>query len=206
MSHNFWFNCWIFKFHTFLETGSQDLSRGIKINLIQGHLKMAALQGLSPQKTRQGYKRPQAPLNQKKKKDFSRFGSLSRRSLHIFPLFQIQKTHKKIHQNLLIVPSSPKIQGIVLIPNLLCFRCLDLLFPICWCLGLHAHMLDIMSPAMPCLDLHVCMHVLCSYTYVYAFTCLYAWICVLPCFYDYIHMLRCTFTCLHAYFHAYMCR
>ena len=69
-------------------------------------------------------------------------------------------------------------------------------------LELHAHMLDIMSPAMPCLDLHVCMHILCSYAYVYALTCLYAWICVLPCFYAYVHILRCTFTCLHAYFHA----
>ena len=52
----------------------------------------------------------------------------------------------------------------------------------------------------------LCMHVLCSYAYVYAFTCLHAWICVLLCFYAYIHMLRCTFPCPHAYFHAYMCR
>ena len=57
-----------------------------------------------------------------------------------------------------------------------------------------------------CLDLHVCTHVLCSYTYVYAFTCLYAWICVLPSFYAYIHTLGCTFTCLHAYLHGYMHR
>ena len=78
-----------------------------------------------------------------------------------------------------------------------CFRCLDILFPMCWCLGLHAHMLDIMAPAMPCLDLHVCMRVLCSYAYVYAFTCLYAWICVLPCF-----ML--THTCLDVLLHTYM--
>ena len=47
-------------------------------------------------------------------------------------------------------------------------------------LGLHAHMLDIMSMVMSCLDLHVCMHVLCSYTYIQVFTCLYAWIHVLP--------------------------
>ena len=79
-------------------------------------------------------------------------------------------------------------------------------FLMCWCFDLHAHMLDIMSMVMPCLDPHVCMHVLCSYAYVYAFKCLYAWICVLPWFYAYIHMLRCTFTCPHAYFHAYMCR
>ena len=51
-----------------------------------------------------------------------------------------------------------------------------------------------MSMVMPYLDLHVCMHVLCSYAYVYAFICLYAWICDLPCFYAHIHMLD-----LHAY-------
>ena len=76
----------------------------------------------------------------------------------------------------------------------------------CWCLGQHAHMLDIMSSAMPYLDLYVCMHVLCSYAYAYAFTCLYAWVYFLPCLYVYICMLRCISTYLHAYFHAYMCR
>ena len=89
----------------------------------------------------------------------------------------------------------------------LCFMpCQDPSFLCVVCLNLYAHMLDIMSMVTPCLDLHVCMHVLCSYAYVYAFTCLYARICVLPCFYAYMHMLRCTFTRLHAYFHAYMCR
>ena len=86
-----------------------------------------------------------------------------------------------------------------------CFRFLDLFFPMCWCSGQHAHMLDVMSSAMPCLDLHVCMHVLCSYAYIYAFTCLYAWVCVLPCLYVYIYMLRCISTCLNMRFHAYMC-
>jgi len=47
-SYNFWFDYWIFKIHTFLETGSQDLSRGVKINLIQGILKGVALQGPLP--------------------------------------------------------------------------------------------------------------------------------------------------------------
>ena len=71
-----------------------------------------------------------------------------------------------------------------------------------WCLDLHVHMLDIMSMFMPCLDLHACMHVLCSYAYVYDFRCLHAWICILLCFYAYIHMLKCTFPFPHAYFHA----
>ena len=79
-------------------------------------------------------------------------------------------------------------------------------FLMCWCLDLYVHMLDIMSAVMHCLNLYLCMHVLCSYAYVYAFTCLYAWICVLPCLYVYIYMLRCIFTCLHVHFHAYMCR
>ena len=59
-------------------------------------------------------------------------------------------------------------------------------------------MLDIMSPAIPCLDLHVCMHVLCSYAYIYAFTCLYAWVCILLCLYVFIS------TCLDVYPYAYM--
>ena len=73
-------------------------------------------------------------------------------------------------------------------------------------LGLLAHMLNIMSMVMPCLDLHVCMHVLCSHTHVYAFTCLYALVWVLPCLCVQIYMLKYISTCLHAYFHAYMCR
>ena len=80
----------------------------------------------------------------------------------------------------------------------LCFMpCQDPSFLCVVCLNLYAHMLDIMSMVTPCLDLHVCMHVLCSYAYVYAFTCLYAWICVLPCFYAHIHMLTYLFPCLY---------
>ena len=67
-----------------------------------------------PRKACQGYKRPQAPLA-KKRGEFPGFCSLPGYSLHIFPLFQTQKTH----QSLLILPSLPKILGIVLIPNLL---------------------------------------------------------------------------------------
>ena len=64
-SHNFWSNRWIFKIHTFSKTGSQNLSRGVKINPIHGLLKVAALEGLVvalqgqlPRKVCQGYKRP----------------------------------------------------------------------------------------------------------------------------------------------------
>ena len=34
--HNFWSDRWIFKFHTFLELGSQDISKGVKIDPIRG--------------------------------------------------------------------------------------------------------------------------------------------------------------------------
>ena len=111
-SHNFWFDCWIFEFHTFLETRSQDISRGVKINLIRDHLKMAT-------KARRGYKRPQVPSKKKKKKTFLGL-ALYLDILCTFFLSSKNKKHTiKTHQSLLILPSSPKIQGIVLIPNLL---------------------------------------------------------------------------------------
>ena len=67
----------------------------------------------------------------------------------------------------------------------------------CWCLGLHAHILDIMSLAIPCLDLHVCMHVLFSYAYVYAFI-----VCMLG--FVFFHAFMLTSTCLDVHSHAYM--
>ena len=97
-SHNIWFDHWIFEFYTFLETGSQDLSRGVKINPIQYHLKVAALEGPLPRKVWRGYKKPQAPPRPKERRNFLDLYSLPGCILHIFPLFQTQKTH----QNLLI--------------------------------------------------------------------------------------------------------
>ena len=61
-SHNFWFDCWIFKIHTFLEKGSQDLSKHVNIKPIQGILKVAALEGPPPWNSCRGYKKPQAPF------------------------------------------------------------------------------------------------------------------------------------------------
>ena len=61
-SHNFWSDCWIFKFHTFFETWSQDLSKGVKINLIRGGLRLVALQGPPPWSSCRGYKKPYAPF------------------------------------------------------------------------------------------------------------------------------------------------
>ena len=55
-SHNFWYDRWIFKIHTFSETGSQNISKGVKINPIKGLLGPAILEGLLPRKTRRGYK------------------------------------------------------------------------------------------------------------------------------------------------------
>ena len=48
-SHNFWSNRWIFKIHSFSETGSQNLFRGVKINPFLGLLRLAVLEGLPPQ-------------------------------------------------------------------------------------------------------------------------------------------------------------
>ena len=89
-SHNFWSNCWIFKFHTFLETGSQDLSRVVKIN---PHLK-----GCYLVKRTRAIKGPKHLQTRKKEKRFwvllcawtffAHFLSLPNTSLHI-------KTHKK---------------------------------------------------------------------------------------------------------------
>ena len=75
-------------------------------------------------------------------------------------------------------------------------------------LGLHAHMLDIMFMVMSCLDLHVCMHVLCSYAYIWNFTCLYAWIHVIPCLcakFLYVYMHVSMPICLYLCFHMPMC-
>ena len=60
-SHNFWSDCWIFQFHTFLETGREDLFKSIKINPIRDHLKVAAFQEPLPRNLCQGYKKPRHP-------------------------------------------------------------------------------------------------------------------------------------------------
>ena len=97
-------------------------------------------------------------------------------------------------------------RSICFIPYAMFSYALCLSFFLCWCLGLHAHMLDIMSTAMPCLDLHVCMHVLCSYAYVHVSHMLVCLGLRSPMPLCYIYMLRCISICLHAHFHACMCR
>ena len=109
-SQNFWSDHWIFKLHTFLETRSQDLSRGVEINLIRDLVKVAALQGPSPRKAFRGYKRPQAPLDQKKKGRLSWVPALC---LDEFWTFLLSSKHKKTHQSLLILFFTKKIQGSV---------------------------------------------------------------------------------------------
>ena len=68
-SHNFWSNRWIFKFHTFSRIGSQDLYRGVKINLIHDLLKVVALQRPPPQKAWRVYKRPSAPSRRERERE-----------------------------------------------------------------------------------------------------------------------------------------
>ena len=62
-SHNFWSDRWISKFHNFSKTGSQDLSKGFKINLIHGLLKVVALKGPPPQNSCRVIKSPRHPLD-----------------------------------------------------------------------------------------------------------------------------------------------
>ena len=81
----------IFKIHTFLETGSQNLSRGVKINPIHGVLEVAALR---LERRAKAIKGPRHPLD-KKKRGLPWFCSLPERLLHVFPLFQKQK-HIKV--------------------------------------------------------------------------------------------------------------
>ena len=118
-SHNFWSDRWIFKIHTFSETGSQDLSRHVKINLIRGGLRLAALQGPPLRNLCRGYKKPRHPSDRRMIIFFFLGFALCLVFLHISPLSQTQKTPKKTHQSFFILLSSPKIQGIVFIPNLL---------------------------------------------------------------------------------------
>ena len=120
-SHNFWSDRWIFKIHTFSKTGSQDPSKHVKINPIRGVLRLAALEGPLPQTLCRGYKKPQAAFKQRGITFFLSF-NLCLVFLHVFLSSKHQKEHKKhpkTHQNFLIILSSPKTQGIILIPNLL---------------------------------------------------------------------------------------
>ena len=55
-SHNFWSDRWIFKIHTFSETGSQNISRGAKINSFLDLLRPAVLEGLPPRNACWSYK------------------------------------------------------------------------------------------------------------------------------------------------------
>ena len=43
-SYNFWFDSWIFKFHTFLETKNHDLSKRVKISPTRGGLRPTAIE------------------------------------------------------------------------------------------------------------------------------------------------------------------
>ena len=97
------------------------MSRGVNINLIQDLLKVAALEGSPPRSSCWGYKRPQAPLDQKEEELFWVLLSAWTFFAHFSSLPNIftHKNTQKTHSSLLILHSSPKIQGIVLTPNLL---------------------------------------------------------------------------------------
>ena len=115
-SHNFWFDHWIFEFHTFLETKNQDISKGVKISLIRGGLTMAAASIFAPR----AINSPKHALD----RGHTFFWNLP--SAQLLSTFSLSPKHqkspkntpKKAHQNLLIIPFSPRIQGIAFALNL----------------------------------------------------------------------------------------
>ena len=86
----------IFKIHTFSETRSQNISRGVKINPIHGVLEVVALRLERRAEAIKGPKHPSDKLKRKKeKRGLPWFCSLPEHLLHVFPLFQTQK-HIKV--------------------------------------------------------------------------------------------------------------
>ena len=90
-SHNFWSDCWIFKIHTFLETGSQDLSRSVKINMTEAFWRWWPYKGRCFKNRAAAIKGPRHPSDQKKKKT----PGLPALCLDEFKAFLISSKHKK---------------------------------------------------------------------------------------------------------------
>ena len=117
-SHNFWFDRWIFEFHTFLETENQYLSKGVKISPIRGGL---ALKYLPPL-----FFVPRAinsPMHAPDREDthFSEISLLPSLSIHFFSLPNTNKHlqhSKNTHKSFLILASPPRTQGIIFDPSL----------------------------------------------------------------------------------------
>ena len=105
-------------FHGFISNlnSLEIFSNFDQVQLDRGHLKMAALQSPLPWKVCRGYKRPQAPPQTKKRRRRDSLGPAL--CLDEFLAFLLSSKHKK-HIKASWFFSLPKIQGIVLIPNLL---------------------------------------------------------------------------------------
>ena len=119
-NHNFWSNRWIFKFHTFSKSGSQYLSNHVKINPIRRRWGWRPYKGRRLEKLVGAINSSRHPPDQKK--DFwevSLGSALCLDDFHsLFLSSKQKKLKKKTHQSLLILASSPKIQGSVLVYNL----------------------------------------------------------------------------------------
>ena len=100
-SHNFWFDRWIFRFHTFSELGSQDISRGTQIHTFWGPLKGCLLEILP-----WGYISPRHAPDQRPHFFWVLFFALFLYTF--FSLFQTPKNTQKTGKNFSILPSSPK--------------------------------------------------------------------------------------------------
>ena len=93
--HNFWSDHWIFKFHTFSETGSQYLSKGVKINPILGLLRLATLKGHCLEMHAKAINSPKHLSDLGGDTFFWTFCSLPSFSTH-FSLFQTPKNTSKL--------------------------------------------------------------------------------------------------------------
>ena len=91
-SHNFWSDRWIFKFHTFSELGSQDLSRGTHIHTFWGR---AAASKFAPKAINS---LRHAPDQGDHFSGFLLFAWMI--SELFFPLLQTQKIHKNTSKSL----------------------------------------------------------------------------------------------------------
>ena len=93
-SHNFWFDRWIFEFHTFLETKVKIFPRVSRSTQSIAFWRWQPLKGWHLEKHVGAIKGPRHPLDQKK--ILPRSYSLPRRFLSFSPLFQTQKTHQSL--------------------------------------------------------------------------------------------------------------
>ena len=94
-SHNFWSDRWIFKIHTFLETGSQDISKGVRIHTFFDFWGQGPLKGHRLEKRAKAIISPKHPTNQKRPHFFWSLPSAQPLYTFFFSLANSKKHKKK---------------------------------------------------------------------------------------------------------------